>query len=553
MRSTTRLLIFVAGFCACFMAFWLSSDFTARRAPGSRELARDEATTDTERQMVEGIPKPATIQTAGRTSPDGVSTAAELEGGPHWSLFVIDDATREPVAGASVYFFSPRRIAQVLLIDDPSVFFALAEFYERYGLQRTTNELGMAEIPQANAPFWVVAMAPSRFGGATLDPTQATYGEFELALQPSEFLEARVLSASDRKPLSGVAVALRDEGLMGFPIGAKSDAQGLARLGPFSSRTNDEPARFVTVHGVFSRPVEAWARAGYAPMAELLVPDSERLLVRIVDSLGKVCAIDGELALDWNGRPKSMAQWVKLPIRAGTVAIPRVELGMKLSLRAELNGAGAQPVVEFTMPSVAHDQRFDLSIDPKISIVRVKLLRGGQQAIGPAAWQVGIACTCSPVRALEGDCNGALRASETISFALGALPEGQCAARFAIQVRSVSGGDLGGLFKATVHGGVNDLGTWLLEPASVLCSGRVVDSRGFELPLRVVEVDALPRSSPVTVLALEATSGPDGRFELRGWADAKAFSLSVRDRHGAFARTQASTGQTDISIIVDDD
>ena len=63
MRSTTRLLIFVAGFCACFMAVWLSSDFTAQLAPVSMELTRDEATTDTERQVVEGIPEPATIQT----------------------------------------------------------------------------------------------------------------------------------------------------------------------------------------------------------------------------------------------------------------------------------------------------------------------------------------------------------------------------------------------------------------------------------------------------------------------------------------------------------
>ena len=68
----------------------------------------------------------------------------------------------------------------------------------------------------------------------------------------------------------------------------------------------------------------------------------------------------------------------------------------------------------------------------------------------------------------------------------------------------------------------------------------------------MVEVDALPRSSPVSVLALPTTSGPDGRFEVRGWADAKEFTLSVPDRYGVVARARATLGQTDITIIDDD-
>ncbi len=481
MRKTTRLLILVAGFCACFMALWLSSDFTARLAPESMELTGGEETTDTARDLVEGIAEPATTEATVRTSTDEASIAANLEGGPTWNLRVIDEKSREPIAGASVYFFPPRRIAEVLLIDDPSVFFAPAQFYERYGLQRTTNELGLTEIPQVGGTFWLVAMTPSRFGGATFDPTKAIDGQFELGLGPSEFLEARVLSASDRKPLGGVAVALRDEGLMGFPIGAKSDAQGLARLGPFSTRTNDEPARFVTVHGVFSKPVEAWARAGSAPMAELLVPDSERLLVRIVDSTGKICAIDGELGLDWDGRPKNMAQWVKLPIRAGTVAIPRVELGLTLSLRAELYGAGPLPMVEFTMPKTAHDQRFDLALDSRISIVRVRLIGADQQPIGLASWSVDVSGTCNPTRGLGGQYKGVLRGSESITFALGPLPEDQCEVRFGARVHSAAGADAGGLFRASVHRGMNELEAWALEPASVLCTGQVIGHEGRDV------------------------------------------------------------------------
>ena len=156
-------------------------------------------------------------------------------------------------------------------------------------------------------------------------------------------------------------------------------------------------------------------------------------------------------------------------------------------------------------------------------------------------------------RGLSGQYRGVLRGSESITFALGPLPEAQCEVRFSALVHSAAGADTGGLFRATVHSGMNDLRTWVLEPASLLCAGRVLDSRGFELPLRVVEVEPLPRFSIASVLALSSSSGPDGRFEVRGWADAKDFTLSVRTRYSAFVRTPASLGQTDIAIVVDDD
>ena len=548
-----RLVVVVLLFAAALellVAVQVTRHTSDRLALESLDLALGEPKPPLTPAALDTIVTPAPLETRGPELSDAAAAQEELARGPQWSLRVIDERSDALVPGADVYFFSPQRIAEVLMIEDPNVFFGMTQFYERYGLHRRTDELGSAEVPLVESSFWIVAMTPTLFGGAAFGPDAVLGGQLDVRVRPTDFLEVQVLSARDRRPLSGVAVAFRDEALMGFPIGAKSDAQGLARLGPCAARSNDEPARFVTVHGVFSRPVETWCRAGYALRPELLVPDSERLLVRIVDASGKTCPIDGELALEWKGRTEIFGPSPRLPIRAGTVSIPRVELGLKLSMDAYLGRAHTTLRKNFTMPNTARDQRVDMALDPATPIVRVKLLRDDGRAFEAANWKVSGLLSCAGRAGVSVFETGILRGSGTIAFALHALEGPPCEFRFAIQVHSSTGEDLGGSLRASLGPGINDQGELTLQPGSLLCSGFVVDSRGVGVAGRRIELGSpLESVSGVrgvpALLAATATSAVEGRFELRGWGETGEFI--VRGSPG-----RVRLGQTGITVVVED-
>jgi hypothetical protein len=170
-----------------------------------------------------------------------------------------------------------------------------------------------------------------------------------------------------------------------------------------------------------------------------------------------------------------------------------------------------------------------MELDPSTPLVRVKLVRNNDQEFGPASWEVSGALSCSaPNRSSVWDA-GKLRGSGTITFAIERFEPSPCEMRFVVRVHSPAQEELGGLFTASLGPGMNDLGTLVLQPGTLLCSGVVVDSHGAGVAGRDIQLELPFHSRGVrAMLASPAISGADGHFELRGWGEAGQFALSQR-------------------------
>ena len=203
------------------------------------------------------------------------------------------------------------------------------------------------------------------------------------------------------------------------------------------------------------------------------------------------------------------------------------------------------------MPNIARDQVVDLQIDPSTMVVRAGMTRGDGQPFGPATWKVSGRLSCTQSNEEVMHCSGNLRGSGMITFAIGGHRESACEISFAVQLHPLVGEDLGGLFHAPLKPGMNDLKHLVLQPASVLCSGRVVDRQGVAVAGQTIDL-AVPNMSNGEMfrgdvvpgmLALPAVSGLDGRFELRGWGEEKWFQITDGQ--------QVSLGATEITITAD--
>ena len=97
---------------------------------------------------------------------------------------------------------------------------------------------------------------------------------------------------------------------------------------------------------------------------ELLLPDSAPASVRVLESNGELCPLSGTLLIGWNDRDGDPVESRSVRITNGIANLTRLEVGLKLHVRAQLPEHSQTAEDVFSLkPNHAAVVRFELKLE----------------------------------------------------------------------------------------------------------------------------------------------------------------------------------------------
>lgn len=369
-RSAAVLLL-VAGLA---LAGWLGLAWNRARHVLPRELQSPESSA----LPVPAEPSRTPLLTTPSATEAGTAPAAPLREEPLGALeltetlrVVFDDDGR-PAGRVDVYWFGSGELGGTRWRDELDELGMGQDFFQRNGRHFVTDDAGHAQVPADTEAVQVVGTTPTHFGMNSLARTSANGEGIELRLREAFAVEVRVLDALSRSPLRDVVVVGACARLPGSKVGARSDADGIARLFPLFHEEDPSCTWYASPPGVFFEDIRVALPTGAVEQPlELLLPRSARASLRLVDAQGRICPFSGKLLIGWNDREGDPVQPRYVRIINGAANLTRIEAGLDLHVRAELKGLDEEPAAVFhaeagrTAPTV-----FDLRVETKLEPAR---------------------------------------------------------------------------------------------------------------------------------------------------------------------------------------
>ncbi len=283
--------------------------------------------------------------TAKRLDPGG---EAELGG----TLRVVFDSDNRAAVGVDVYWFASVQLAEGRWRDDLDELGMGLDFFERNGRHFVSDDAGTARIPSDAGRIQVVGTTRTHFGMTTITREAGALEPIVLRLREAFAVPVKVLHAASRSAARDVVVVASCSQLPGMRVGARSDEQGIARLFPLFHEENPRGQWYASLPGVFFDDIRVrLPLQERSEQLELLLPESAPARVRIVDNKGQLCPLTGKLLIGWNDRDGDPVEPRSVRITDGIASLTRLEVGLELHVRAQIEDLSETPEAVFTLDS----------------------------------------------------------------------------------------------------------------------------------------------------------------------------------------------------------
>ncbi len=364
MRSRSAALLVVAACLA--LAAWMGFAWNRARHVAVREL---EGASDFQ-PVARASQADATAVMAPSATESGTAAIATQRVDPsaetelNGTLRVVFDSDDRPAAGVDIYWFASLQLAEGRWRDDLDELGMGVDFFQRNGRHFVSDDSGAARIPTDSGRIQIVGTTRTHFGMATFTREAGSPEPIVLRLREAFALSVRVLHASSRSPARDVVVVASCSQLPGMRVGARSDEQGIARLFPLFHEDDPRGQWYASLPGVFFDEIRvALPMKGQSDPLELLLPESAPATVRIVDDKGELCPLSGKLLIGWNDRDGDPLEPRSVRISDGIANLTRLEVGVKLHVRAQIPELTDTPESVFTLgPKHAAVGRFELQL-----------------------------------------------------------------------------------------------------------------------------------------------------------------------------------------------
>ncbi len=420
----------------------------------------------------------------------------------------------------------------------------------RVGNHALTDDAGRVRLPCTGSRIYAMALSETRAGLESFDTDPATQGRV-IDCSPICFVRAQVVDVHGR-PQRGIPVCVTRKHAGLFEVdstGTTRGADAIAELGPIENDENE--VLVLRIAGVLCAGAEVEVEPKSLPRQpiRLVLPAHGSLEVRLVEADGTRFAGEAEVELGaCDGADDSVpARSERVTIRSGSALFENVGLGLELQAAVSIPGHDLTYAVRGPGPRSEGEK----------ALLELRLGSSSLTLTGRA-----LDVEHRPMRFRELRLVGAIeRPQGALQFSRQAGSD--AVGNFAVQfdncelergmatlliVHESEPHALGAVKSLAVQRGSNELGAWILAPAELLASGRVVDSFGAFSPGAHIELVNPERALGIG-WAEPAQSDEQARFELRGWSSETTLSILAGAR-GAKQREPIAVakGSTDVLL-----
>jgi len=452
---------------------------------------------------------------------------------PRTELVILRADTREPVAGATVWWWPMPATIDAGMTFDRWLERSEVEDHAAEAVRLRANSHGRVLVGDVESGFFVAVSAPRLWGCAAF-PHEREGPQFVL-LAADVDVRVQVVDGSGA-PVAGVPIALRERRLASVTdhLTSRTGEDGVATLRHAGAILSPAVARAfaVAVQGLFEPPIEKLIDPNALPSepVPLVLGPNGACEVVLVDASGQPVSGPIEARLAFADAVDRGLGETMLSRVSGRVLFERVAAGRPLIVEVTREGAAARLEASGPGPRAGERVQLRVAVDPDASILRGRVVDPDGKALADAAVRARLE-TAAGEPGSDGTWQLKTEADGRFSVEIPRSAEMPVGLQLVVCRLDANGAEVAGARRPLPRelvAGSHELGDFALAEAPVIAAGFVVGAEGAPVE-RAMVTPSLPESASTPRgqdWLVPVRSDVAGRFEIRGMTRSESITLT---------------------------